>query len=213
MPSINTSASAVAPAKLVTRLPVVYPRVSEEDAVIMGVDPGGSDDKDETGHVGIALACRYLVDSTPHTGQPTWVHQTPGWRVYDTAELTPDEFIRWFASNTSGIDVVFGEMFRLEKKRAMAQVGSMMPTSQLIGWIRMHCMLYAPHIDVNWQSNMVLSGPTAALLRDHNIRPVSPPGKNAARGSTGDHQRSAELHLWHGLIRAGLVDGISSDIG
>jgi hypothetical protein len=189
-------------------MPVVYPRASDEDAVAMGLDPGGKDGDPEGGHIGVTLGCRDLTE-TPEG----WVVQGRGWRVYETFEMNPEEFIRWFAMNTPGIDVIYGEMFRPDKKRAHLLVGSSMPTSQLIGWVRMHCILYAPHIQVNWQPNTVLTGPTSAILRDHGIKPVSPPGKNAARHSTGDHQRSSELHFWHGLIRAGLVEGISSDIG
>lgn len=208
MPSITPQA---APTAQVRPTPVVYPRVNEDDAVIMGLDPGGKEGDDKGGHVGVALACRsYVADPAAPGG---WSLQSPGWRVYDTFEMSPDEFIRWFVTNTSAIDLIFGEMFRLDKERAYTLIGSSMPTSQLIGWVRMHCMLYAPTIQVNWQSNMVLKGPTAAILREKGIKPVSPPGKNAARFSTGDHQRSSELHLWHGLMRAGLVEGISSDIG
>lgn len=212
MPSIPAQATPLAPGRQVTSLgrpmPVVYPRVSDQDAVVMGFDPGGKDGDDKGGHVGVTLACRYLTE-TPEG----WQIQSPGWRVYDTFEMNPDEFTRWFAQNAAGIDLIFGEMFRPDKQRAFALVGSTMPTSQLIGWVRIHCILYAPHIQVNWQSNMVLKGPTTAILREKGIPPVSPSGKNAARFSTGDHQRSSELHLWHGLIRAGLVEGIDPSIG
>jgi hypothetical protein len=186
----------------------VWPRINDDDAVVMGFDPGGKDGDDSAGHVGVALACKYFTE-TPEG----WVIQEPGWRVYDTFEMGPDEFIRWYPQNAAGIDVIFGEMFRLDKERAYKLLGSTMPTSQLIGFVRMYSMAFAPHIDVHWQSNMVLTGPTPSLLRERGIRPVSPPGKNAARHSTGDHQRSAELHLWHGLIRAGLVEGIDPNIG
>lgn len=206
MPSMNTTK---APAAVRRPEPVVYPRVNPDDTVVMGFDPGGKDDDDTQGHVGVTLACRNFVDTTPDQSQPTWQLQAPGWRVYDTFEMNPDEFIRWFAKNAAGIDCIYGEMFRLEKKRAMTLVGSTMPTSQLIGWVRMHCMLFAQHIEVYWQPNTVLTGPTSALLRDNGIRPVSPKGKSAAKFSTGDHQRSSELHFWHGLIRSGVVDGIT----
>jgi hypothetical protein len=206
VPSITPTPDVQVPAQGLVRKPepIVYPRVTEQDAVIMGFDPGGSDKKDETGHVGVTLGCRNYVD----TGD-TYELQWPGWRVYDTFEMDPDEFIRWFARNTSGIDGIYGEMYRLDKEKAYTQIGSSMPTSQLIGWVRMHCMLYAPHIDVVWQPNTVLTGPISGLLRENKIRPVSPSGANAARGSTGDHQRSSELHWWHGLVRGGLVEGVS----
>lgn len=208
MPSITNTAPQ-APAVARRPEPVVYPRVTEDDTVVIGFDPGGSDAGDDKGHVGVTLACRNFVDITPNASRPTWELRSPGWRVYDTFEMNPDEFIRWFAKNAAGIDCIYGEMFRLDKERAHKLIGSAMPTSQLIGWVRMHCMLFAQHIEVYWQPNTVLTGPTSALLRDAGIRPVSPPGKNAARYSTGDHQRSSELHFWHGLIRAGLVDGIT----
>lgn len=215
MPSLTPQAAPVAPGRALTALgrpmPIVYPRQGDLDAVAMGFDPGGKDGDDSKGHVGVTLACKNLVQDPNHPG--TWHSQAPGWRVYDTFEMNPDEFLHWFVMNATGIDVIFGEMFRLDKKRAYTLIGSTMPTSQLIGWVRRHCKLFAPHIDVNWQPNTVLTGPITALLRETGIRPVSPSGANQARHSTGDHQRSSELHLWHGLIRAGLVDGISSDIG
>lgn len=215
MPSLPSQAAPVAPGQHLTALgrpmPVVYPRQGDTDAVIMGFDPGGKDGDDTGGHVGVTLACKSLAPDTDHPG--TWYPQAPGWRVYDTFEMNPDEFVRWFAVNSVGIDCIYGEMFRPDKQRAYALVGSTMPTSQLIGWVRIHCLLFAPHIDVNWQSNMVLKGPTAAILREKGVRPVSPKGPDKTRYSTGDHQRSSELHLWHGLIRAGLVDGISPDLG
>lgn len=201
MPSITPQA---APALTGRPVPIVYPRINKDDVVVMGFDPGGSDEGDDKGHVGVTLACRYFHDT-----EDGWALAKPGWRVYDTFEMSPDEFAPWFIANVSGIDVIYGEMFRLERKRAMAMVGSPMPTSQLIGFVRIYCLLYAQHVEVNWQSNMVLTGPTPALLRENGIRPLSPPGANAAKHSTGDHQRSSELHLWHGLLRAGLVDGIT----
>lgn len=194
MPSIRNLGTPV-PAPRRT-LPIVNPRFTADDVVVMGLDPG-----DE--HVGITLGCKHYTEVNG-----TLEIAEPGWRVYETAEMNQDEFVRWFASNAAGIDVIYGEMFYLDKERAYALIGSTLPTSQLIGWVRRHCLVYAPHIEVNWQSNMVLTGPTAALLRKAGIRPVSPPGKNAAKGSTGDHQRSSELHFWYGLIRAGLVPGL-----
>jgi hypothetical protein len=211
VPSI-TPQTTTAPTGLTSQgrtVPIVFPRANDNDAVVMGFDPGGKEGNDTGGHVGVTLACKYYYEND----QGGWELAYPGWRVYDTFEMNPDEFIRWFAMNATGIDAIFGEMFRLDKERAYTLIGSTMPTSQLIGWTRMHCMLYAPHIDVNWQSNMVLKGPTASILREKGIKPVSPPGKNAARHSTGDHQRSSELHLWHGLIRAGLVEGFDPNIG
>lgn len=207
MPSITpTTPVAQVPAQGLARRsePIVYPRVTPDDAVIMGFDPGGSDKKGEEGHVGVTLGCRNYVEI-----DGKFELQWPGWRVYDTFEMDPDTFIRWFVRNTSGIDGIYGEMYRLDKEKAYTQIGSSMPTSQLIGFVRMHCMLFAPHIDVDWQPNTILTGPISGLLRENKIRPVSPPGANAAKGSTGDHQRSSELHWWHGLIRAGLVEGIS----
>jgi hypothetical protein len=188
-------------------LPIVYPRTTETDLVILGLDPGGADGE-ENGHVGVALGCRNFYNTASAAQAPTYALQAPGWRIYETAELTPDEFIHWFVANVEGIDMIFGEMFTLEKKRALAQAGSRMPTSQLIGFVRMYCLTVAQHVEVTWHSNMVLKGPTAEILREKGIKPVSPRGADAARGSTGDHQRSAELHWWHGLMRANLVDGV-----
>lgn len=192
-------------------LPLLYPRVNSDDMVAMGFDPGASDKDAEIGHCGVALACRYFVDESGPTGNghPEWRLESPGWRVYQTAEMAPEDFMRWFVKAAPGIDMLYGEMFRPDKKRAMLMVGSTMPVSQLIGWTRHHIKMFEPHIDATWQSNMVLTGPTAAILREKGIKPVSPKGANAAKGSTGDHQRSAELHLWHGLMRAGLVDGVA----
>lgn len=184
---------------------IVQPRFGDTDVVALGVDPGEE-------HVGLALAHRYLA-APEEPGQTTPRLLAPGWRVYATAEMGPAEFVRWFRRNASRIDLLIAEMFYLDPGRARMLSGSPMPTSQIIGWLDIFCATEAPHIDTTWQSNQVLTGPVAALLRMGGIRPVSPPGANKAKGSTGDHQRSAELHLWHGLIRAGLVEGIQDPGG
>lgn len=182
-------------------VPVVLPRTNTDDVVAMGWDPG-----DE--HVAVALACRTFA-ARDEADAGAYRLTPPGWRVYATAEMTPEEFKRFLIANADGIDMIFAESWRLRRDMAMKLVGSDMPTVRLIGWFDGFQQMANPAFQVTWQPSSILTGPTAALLRKAGIRPVSPPGKNRVKGSTGDHQRSAELHLWTGLIQAGLVEGIT----
>ncbi|UTN93049.1 hypothetical protein SEA_MARKY_46 [Streptomyces phage Marky] len=188
--------------------PVLYPRVNADDLCILAVDPG------ET-HVGLAVGCRYFVEGpgTDPQGMDEWTLQAPGWRVYDVAELTPPEFVRWFKNSIQHFDIVSCEKFTLYPHLAKEQVGSEMPTSKLIGWIENTIMLWNedmtkdpagrayryPEIQYESYPANIHAG-TSSVMKKRDIPFVSP--------LSPDHARSAELHLWHTLIRAGLVEGV-----
>jgi hypothetical protein len=197
-------------------VPIVHPRVNDEDMVILAVDPGEE-------HVGVALGCRYFYDATglnEFTGKPafpepgpTWALQSPGWRVYDVAELKPWEFVLFLRENLHLIDWITCEKFTLYPHLAKEQIGSEMPTSKLIGWIEFSIRLWneqwtkdpgtpaAGRPEVHYESYPAnIHKGTEAVLKNRGIELLSP--------KTPDHARSAELHLWHSLIRAGLVDGV-----
>jgi hypothetical protein len=187
--------------------PIMYPRVNADDLAVLAIDPG------ET-HVGLAVGCRYFTEGSGQDpqGQDDWVLQTPGWRVYDVAELTPPEFVRWFRRSIQHFDLVTCEKFTLYPHLAKEQIGSEMPTSKLIGWIEFTVqmwneMVHEPgnpargYTEIQYTSYPAnIHAGTSSVMKKRDIPFVSP--------LTPDHARSAELHLWHSLIRAGLVEGV-----
>jgi hypothetical protein len=187
--------------------PVLYPRVNADDLAVLAIDPG------ET-HVGLAVGCRYFVEGTDHDpqGMNAWLLQAPGWRVYDVAELTPPEFVRWFRKSIQHFDLVTCEKFTLYPHLAKEQIGSEMPTSKLIGWIEFTIdmwneLVHETSSPANGRSEIQytsypanIHAGTSSVMKKRDIPFVSP--------LTPDHARSAELHFWHTLIRAGLVDGV-----
>lgn len=191
---------------------IVYPRVNNEDAVILAVDPGGA--KDGGGHVGVAIGSRYFVDeqSPLGSGAPSWSLVEPGWRVYDFAEMTPDEFVMWFFPRIGMFDFITCEDFKLYPEMGKKLTGSRMETSMLLGWLEFTVKVYnaRPYadrpperkLDIVWESHMkkVHKG-TIAVLKHAGIPFITP--------ATPDHARSAEIHLWHTLIRNGLVNGVT----
>lgn len=174
---------------------IIQPRVCEDDLVILGIDPG------ET-HVGVAWACRYL-----EYRDGRWLEVAPGWRVVETEEMTPDDFADWFQQNlyTGKFDIVTCERFQLYPDKAMEQTGQQMLTAELIGYVRHSVRQFnkgmAQMPQVLYESNQAaIQTPTAAVLKRLGIKPVS-------KAHPG-HDRSAELHLWHTLLRNGLVPGV-----
>lgn len=189
--------------------PVLYPRVNADDLTVLAIDPGEH-------HVGLAVGCRYFVEGPgmDPQGMDQWLLQAPGWRVYDVAELTPVEFVRWFRTAIQHFDIVTCEKFTLYPHLAKEQIGSEMPTSKLIGWIEFTIDLW---------NNVLTEDPTGPAYRYQQIQYTSYPA-NIHAGTTSimkkrdipfvspltpDHARSAELHFWHTLIRAGLVEGVT----
>jgi hypothetical protein len=188
--------------------PILYPCVNADDMTILAIDPG------ET-HVGLAVGCRYFVEESGPTGNghPEWFLQAPGWRVYDVAELTPWEFVDWFRRSISHFDIVTCEKFTLYPHLAKEQIGSEMPTSKLIGWIEFTIRLWNEIQTADpagpayrYQQIQYTSYPanihagTSSVMKKRDIPFVSP--------ATPDHARSAELHLWHALVRGSLVEGV-----
>lgn len=189
---------------------IVYPRVNAEDVTILGVDPGGA--KGGGGHVGVALGCRHMVDDNPFGAKPSYVAVDPGWRVYDFAEMTPDEFVMWFFPRIGMFDIVTCEDWRLYPEKAKTLSGSRMETSMLLGWLEFTVKVYnaRPHaerpperkLDIVWESHMKqIHKGTIAVLNQAGIPFITP--------ATPDHARSAEIHLWHTLIRNHLVNGVT----
>lgn len=189
--------------------PALYPRVNADDLTVLAIDPG------ET-HVGLAVGCRYFVEGPGEDpqGMDAWTLKAPGWRVYDVAELTPPEFVRWFRRSIQHFDIVTCEKFTLYRDKVKEQIGSEMPTSKLIGWIEFTLQLWnemvhepgnpanvagAKEIQYTSYPAQIHEG-TSSVMRKKEIPFVSP--------LTPDHARSAELHLWHTLIRAELVPGV-----
>jgi hypothetical protein len=202
---------------------IVHPRCNPDDVTILAVDPGGARaSKNETGHVGVALGSRYFYDAGglneftdyPKIDGPRWALQSPGWRVYDVAEMTPIQFVHFFRRNIEQFDIVTCEKFQLYPTKAKEQFGSEMPTSKLIGWIEFSIQIWNEtwesehggrtfgYPQIHYESHLKeIHKGTAAVLKHEGIEYLSP--------ATPDHARSAELHLWHTLIRNQLVEGVT----
>jgi len=208
----------------------VHPRINDDDVVILGVDPGGARaSKNETGHVGVAVACRKFFDAaglaefcvlcesgehpkTQHR-RPDWQVQTPGWRVYDVAEMTPWDFVKFFRDNIGKFDIVTCEKYQLYPSKMKEQIGSEMPTSKLIGWLEFTIRMWNEewtkdggraqgYPEIHYESHLKqIHNGTISVLRHQGIDFLSP--------ANPDHARSAEIHLWHTLIRNSLVDGVT----
>lgn len=179
-------------AKDLHHVPVV-PSRTEHSCVVLAVDPGEE-------HVGLAVG---VGDAAADFG----------WRVTDVAELTPWEFVQFFRDVIGHLDIVTCEKFTLYPHLAKEQIGSEMPTSKLIGWIeftvRMWNEIYVedpagrayryPSVAYTSYPANIHAG-TSSVMKKRGIPFVSP--------LSPDHARSAELHWWHCLIRAGIVPGV-----
>lgn len=217
MPKLRRTTAA----ERLAQVPELRPRVCDDDVQILGVDPGGR-------HVGVALGHRKLYDaaglaefcalcaSGEHEKQqhrrPDWQVSAPGWEVYAVAEMKPDDFAEWLFPRLGHFDIITCEKFILRADKLKEQVGSEMETSQLIGFLRHTVRIWnsRPYAerpeerkaDIVFESNTVhIHKGTMAVLRHAGIELVSP--------ATPDHARSAELHLWHTLIRNALVEGVT----
>jgi hypothetical protein len=206
MPKIGTKTAS---ARL-DHVPALRPRVCDDDVQILGVDPGGR-------HVGVALGHRKLyategLKEFGGSGEPPYAVQSPGWEVYDVCEMKPDDFADWIFPNLGHFDIITCEKSILRADKLKEQVGSEMETSQLIGYLRHTVRQWnrrpfaerppERRADIVFESHTVhIHKGTMAVLRHEGIELVSP--------ATPDHARSAELHLWHTLIRNSLVDGVT----
>lgn len=142
-------------------------------------------------------------------------------RCLTALECSPDEMLDMVHEVvTSGrVDVLVVEQWRLYPDKAAEQAGSLMLTSQAIGairWIVRHhneliCGFAAANdgATISEQINEVelvmqdasVKVPTVAVVRHHEIRPVS-------RKTAGDHERDAEVHGLHFILRGqGLIRG------
>lgn len=223
LPRKATERLAEREAKTVTELPrktnaqklhnpdmPVFPRAHQDDMTVLAVDPGGE-------HVGVVVGSRYLVEdqALDHPEAPViWTVQAPGWRVYDYAEMTPAEFVRWFRPRIQMFDFITCEKFQLYPDKAKTLIGSEMPTSKLIGWLEFTLQVWNEELtkdpgsravgypEIEYVSYMKeIHKGTLGVLRHTGIELVTP--------ASPDHARSAEIHFWHALIRAGLVPGVT----
>jgi len=163
-------------------------RPSYEQYGIVSVDPGEA-------HVGMAVGVG-LGFTSEHD------------ELAMSFETTPAIALRALhtAITCGWIDVLVIEDFRLQPDKAMAQTGSDMPTSQMIGalkWMLIHNAIQTDRMNL---PKLIMQPPslkktTASVLKHYGIRA-------ATRGS--DHARDAELHWWYLLLsERGLMPGIN----
>lgn len=159
-------------------------------ATAVSVDPGGE-------HVGVAWWVNLEPPSDEVAGS--------GWYCKWAREMTPDEFMGFLAREllSGTIDIVIYESFRLMADRAMQQVGSDMPTSQLIGVIKWlagglaqaKARWPAPEVELYEQAPSIKK-PTDSIRRSKGL------GFQAKRdGVPGDHATDAELHGMHHIMK------------
>lgn len=222
MPKIGASGVAstrprTAVPKPLTDPPMILPRVCPEDVSVLAIDPGGARAKDKS-HCGVVLGSRYLYDAAGLAefkpggrGEhgPEWRVQAPGWRVYDYAIMEADDFCEWVYPRIGSFDIITCEKFTLYPNLAKEQIGSEMRTSQVIGFMRHLVRVWnktdpaarGGYPEIQWYSYpAAIQEPTLNVLRHKGIALETP--------AHPDHARSAELHFWHTLIRAGLVSGV-----
>lgn len=140
---------------------------------ILGIDPGGE-------HVGWA---EFRND------QPVEVRER-------TPEAAEDALWDWLALRYNaehvGGSLLIIESFRLYPDKAKSQIGSDMPTSQLIGSMR--------YMARYWKVPVILQPaaikePTESLMRRRGIV------HTAVQERQGGHAKDAETHVWHHLLR------------
>lgn len=173
---------------------------------MLAVDPGGV-------HCGVA----YFEDGG-----------VGNWSCTDTGELTREglEDRVALAVIAGEFDVIVVENFTLFGDLALAQTGSDMPTSQVIGavkvLIRLHNRHAQAHVESGAHGQMLTCEAAGGVCVDPNkmTRPVElvmqPPDiqtpmrailrarkmKSKARAQkAGDHAFSAELHGWHWILK------------
>ena len=137
------------------------------DPLLISVDPGGV-------HVGVAAFDR----------------QDKGWGCVWVAEMRPDQFEDWLATNLQAglVLALVVEKFTLFADKALEQTGSEMETSQLIGAIRYIHRREAPGVPLVWQ-RPADKAPAFAILARKKYRFTADRMK-----VTGQHVRDAEVH-------------------
>lgn len=124
-----------------------------------------------------------------HVGWVQWENLMP---VF-LQELTPDECAARLESclKRKFLDAVVIEDFRLYAKEATVQIGSDMPTCQLIGVIK----YITNQNQVDWlMQGAGIKEPTRGVLRHKEIELLS-----KQLGLSG-HVQDAELHGWHFML-------------
>lgn len=151
------------------------------DYRLVSVDPGGA-------HVGV---CCFGRD------------EAGKWACFWAAEMTPLQFEDWLSEQMvySTIDILVVEQFTLYPDKAMAQTGSDMPTSQLIGvikYIHRHMAGVAarwprPDVELVLQPASIQK-PTLGILKRRKVQ------STAKKMRAGEHALSAELHGYYYIL-------------
>lgn len=123
-----------------------------------------------------------------------------GWARFDhgqctqVRELTPAGSVRWAREQFADHDVVVIESFILYPHLAREQIGSDMPTSQLIGVLRYIANTNGCMVRLQPAS---IKKPTLSLLRHRGVE------LRSVKQRVGGHAKDAETHGYHYLIRRG----------
>lgn len=146
---------------------------------VLAIDPGDV-------HVGLAEMTEDPQDSLM------------GWRCRDTAEVSHDDMMSRLAhpDKLNMYDAVVVERFSLYPDVAMSLTGKEMLTAELVGAIRLACVIAAVPVfkqPASWQQ------PVQGVLRHLGVR------SQAKRQKSGPHAFSAEIHGWAYLMRSGVT--------
>ena len=146
---------------------------------ILAIDPGDV-------HVGLA---DFIEDPS---------NEVMGWSCTDASEITHEDAMQRLAhpDKLNAYDAVIVERFSLYPDVAMSLTGKEMLTAELVGAIRLACMIAVVPVfkqPASWQQ------PVQGVLRHLRL------GSTAKRQKAGPHAFSAELHGWAYLMRAGVT--------
>lgn len=137
-----------------------------------------------------------------HVGVAAWHRTLEAWECTLAVEMTPETAVEYLSRELlqGRVDLVVVEDFRLQPDKAMAQVGSDMPTAQLIGVIK-YLVGGLANAKSRWPSQpveLILQQPTIKNPTDSIRRAKSHEFRAKLDGVTGDHATDAELHgLYH----------------
>lgn len=125
-----------------------------------------------------------------HVGFVSWDQSLPD----HLEEFTPKQCLRIIQrmANTSWLDLVVIEDWRLYPDMAQKMIGSDFPTCQLIGALKY--ILDGEGVPYHLQPAQI-KYPTMGILKNARFRLIS------QRTGCSNHVQDAELHGWHFLIR------------
>lgn len=138
---------------------------------LLSVDPGGE-------HVGVAQFVR---------------HPSGGWVCVEALEVTPAEFVQLLHRSNLKHTTVVVETFRLYPDKAMAQVGSEVPTAELIGYIKWS--LKTRGLPDPVMQPAAIKRPTEGLMKVKGLK------HRAVVERQGGHAKDAETHGVHYVLR------------